>query len=314
MTSNILLLGELYKERIKNCTGITVKFTINIVSNRCMARLADFKNSPKSRYENPLPDINRRCTRKIYDMGLCKGHFKKLNLGRIDEYPPEELINHYRKRDPYVRSKINIKYSNNYVKLKKRKMINIVIKINMSISKNNIKPDSIKKIVISNSNNSLENLYNKVIKEKKLNNKFVTIREKKQIIEDIKHYKTREMGVIDYIETINIPELVSISLRDNNLNSCILYKVEFRGECYLITNRKKIIGKLHYWIDEDDTVPKEYKTNDNRVLHPQTNLPILEIRLNHASDFYCGVLPGIYREYNYDEDIEAFMISNNILT
>ena len=137
-----------------------------------------------------------------------------------------------------------------------------------------------------------------MIKEKNINNKFVTIREKKQIIENIKLYKNREMSVIEYIESVNISELISISVRDNNFNSCKLYRVNFNGQCQLVTNLKKLVGKLHYWIDEEDTIPKEYKTNDNEVLHPQTNLPILEIILNRASDFYCGVLPGIYREYN----------------
>jgi len=315
MTSYILLLGELYKEKIKRHTGIDVKFDINIVSNRCMARLADFKNTPKSRLQGLLPDINKQCSRKVFNMGLCKCHLRKLNLGRIDEYPPEYLIEHYRSRDPNIRSKIIINNNNlnNCVKLKKRKIINIIIKINMSISKNNFKTDSVKKIVISNSHSSLENLYNKVIKKKNINNKFVTIREKKQIIEDIKLYKTREIGIIDYIPTINITTLSSISIRDNHLNSCIIYKVDFKQNCYLITNLKKIIGKLYYWIDEEGIIPKEYKTNDNRVLHPETNLPITEVSLNRASDFYCGLIPGIYREYNYNQDIEAFMFSNNIL-
>ena len=309
MYKDILLLAGLYKRHIHRTLGIHVKFNINLGKNICMARIADFKNS--TRGNRNFPNINKRCSRTAYDLCLCKAHLKSLAHGRGDEYPSEDMIYHYQKQDPDVVSKIKLIHHlfKKRVKLKSLKNLNVIIRMSFKTDKTKIKniPER------SLTKESLENLYEELVQREGLDKHFVTIKEKNDIISDIQKYGIVKKTLTSFIETIKISTLNSLSIRDNNLKLEKLYKLNYNSKCYLLTCRKKVVGQLQYWIDEDDIVPKEFKTADNKVLNPSTNLPILEATLNRASDLYCDILPGIYREFIYRDDIEAFMISNQVL-
>lgn len=312
MYKDILLLAELYKRYIFHTLNIHVKFKINLGKNICMARVADFKKSSAVCQE--LPNINKRCSRPVYDMGLCRGHLKNLPFGKIVEYPLEDMIYHYKKNDPDIISKINLNHTEfkKHVKLKTIKNLNVLIRMSFKTNRTKIKSPSAM-IGPSPTKESLEQLYEELVQREEIDKHFVTIKEKNAIMSNIQKVETTKKTLTSYIETVSIMNLNSISIRDNNLKLEKLYKLDYNKTCYLLTYRKKIVGQLQYWIDEDDTVPKEFKTADNRVLNPTTNLPILEVTLNCASELYCGILPGIYREFVYQEDIEAFMISNQVL-
>lgn len=314
MYNNILLLGKIYEDRLRNVLDIHVSFVLNMGKYTCMARIADFKNSPKSRLENNRPDINKRCKRPVCDLGLCKIHLKNLRYGTVDEYPNEELLYYYKKKDKKIASYINLDNCefNSYIKLKTRKNLNVIIR--MSVEKKAYKI-SIKDILIKNKKCSIERLYENVISKNNIDPQYLTINEKNKILEDIHFYKSENsaMKLSEYIKNVDIARLNSIKIRDNSMNCVRLFKLNFNNNVYLVNSNKKPIGTLNNWIDEDDMVPKEYKSSDHTVLHPLTNIPIIEVELNSTSDIYCGVLPGIYREYDYNEEIEAFMSTNNII-
>lgn len=314
MYTNILLLSKLYEEKLRNLLKMDIIIHLNIGTYRCMARIADFKNSNKSRLKGDLPNINKRCTKKVCDLGLCNMHLKNLNYGRVDEYPGEEMLYYYKKKDKDILSKINLhqkEFCSN-IKLKSRTNLNVIIR--MSIEKPVYK-ESIKKIIKKYTESSIEDLYNSVLLTNKINKQFLTIEEKNKILEDIRFYKSKNttQKLSTYIRNIDVSLLNNIRVRDSSMNSVKLYKLDFNKSCYLINSNKNIIGRFQEWIDDEDCVPKEYKTADNKVLHPISNLPIIEVTLNYSSEIYCGVYPGIYREYNYNEEIDAFMSSNSIL-
>jgi len=121
------------------------------------------------------------------------------------------------------------------------------------------------------------------------------------------------MKLPEFIKNVKVTTLNSIKVRDDCMNCVRLFKLNFNDTEYLINSNKKFLGTINKWIDEDDIVPKDYKTSDNVVLHPLTNIPIIEVELNFSSEIYSGVLPGIYREYNYNDELEAFMSTNNII-
>ena len=74
-----------------------------------------------------------------------------------------------------------------------------------------------------------------------------------------------------------------------------------------------MISLVKEWIDEDDEVPTEYKNADNRVLDPIKRLPIIEILIDKKAAIFCNINDGLYREYEYDETLESFRSTNNIL-
>tara|TARA_B110000208_G_C11759166_1_gene426239 strand:- start:565 stop:1497 length:933 start_codon:yes stop_codon:yes gene_type:complete len=309
MYSNILLLVKFYEDKLNNISGIT-PIKINIGFNRCMARLPDFK-SFKSK---EISDINKRCSRKSFCLGLCNLHLNKLNFGRVDEYPHEEMIVNYKKNNEKIEREIQIYHSEfySYRNLKKKQNKNIDLIIRMSFD--NLEYNSLEKFKDNKSKVSLDEMYENVIQTNKLDREFLTIDDKKKIIGNITKYsKKSSTNILSYLNTIDFNTLMSITVRDGDMNSSILFKVYFKDENYLINNERKIIGKFQNWTDEDDIVPIEYKTADNQVLHPITNLPILEIELNRASELWSNLNSGIYREYSYNEILDAFMITNNIL-
>jgi hypothetical protein len=158
MYSNILLLGKIYEDRLNAILDGHIAFILNIGEYTCMARIPDFKNSPKSRFKSSSPNINKRCARPICNLGLCKIHLKNLKYGKVDEYPNEEMLYHYRKRHENIEKSINLNHDefNGYIKLKRRKILNVVIR--MSVEKTKYKK-TIKDLVRRNNTSTIEGIY-----------------------------------------------------------------------------------------------------------------------------------------------------------
>ena len=60
-------------------------------------------------------------------------------------------------------------------------------------------------------------------------------------------------------------------------------------------------------------MPKEYKTAENVVLSPLNKLPVFEIEISIKGSGFEPIAPGIYREYEYNEDMEVFIPTNQII-
>ena len=220
----------------------------------------------------------------------------------------------YKKYNKNIEKTINLNHTEfcNCKILKPIKKINLIIR--MSFKKMDCE-DSIKTITKEYKNCSLEKLYQRVLVKNHIDRNFITVKEKNNILKTIKKYanKNNRTELIKYIKDINLRLLTNIRIRDNDFNSADLFKIDFSGESYLINENKNIVGTIQDWIEEEEIVPKEYKTADNKVLNPNSNLPINEVILNSSSKIYTDLTPGIYREYFYNEELEAFMITNNIL-
>tara|TARA_B110000971_G_scaffold221637_1_gene269627 strand:+ start:3407 stop:4570 length:1164 start_codon:yes stop_codon:yes gene_type:complete len=111
----------------------------------------------------------------------------------------------------------------------------------------------------------------------------------------------------------DIYSLDSIRFIDNNHNGYELYYNYDRGINTIYNSNSNEIGYLRNWIDEDGEVPSEYKTSDNTVLNPFNNLPVLELEISKKGSGFEPISPGIYREYEYLEDMESFRSTGQII-
>jgi hypothetical protein len=101
---------------------------------------------------------------------------------------------------------------------------------------------------------------------------------------------------------IDITMLESIILNDHRDERCELF---IHNDKLYSINRKHV-GYIRDWIDDKDEVPSEYKNNDGTVMHPNNNLPIIEIEITPKGSCITGLGDGLYREYEYDELLEIF--------
>tara|TARA_B110000208_G_scaffold86_1_gene103 strand:+ start:5484 stop:6407 length:924 start_codon:yes stop_codon:yes gene_type:complete len=108
----------------------------------------------------------------------------------------------------------------------------------------------------------------------------------------------------------NVSELETIRIIDKSSFNHVDVHVY---ENYLINKNNKHVGNIKYWIDEDGEIPCKFKTLDNRVLNPLSNLPIIEILVSESGSMFCNINKGIYREYEYIEDEEIFIKTNCIM-
>ena len=97
----------------------------------------------------------------------------------------------------------------------------------------------------------------------------------------------------------------------NDFKAIYLYIIEYEQKKYLFNCNKKLIGSLCDWVDEDDEVPDVFKKN-NIVLHPDTNIPIIEVEITKKGTAFENIKEGIYREYEYDEELETFRNTQSI--
>ena len=97
----------------------------------------------------------------------------------------------------------------------------------------------------------------------------------------------------------------------NDFRVIYLYIIEYEQKKYLFNYNKKLIGILYDWVDEDDEVPDVFKKN-NIVLHPDNSIPIIEIEITKKGTAFENIKPGIYREYEYDEELETFRNTQSI--
>ena len=111
----------------------------------------------------------------------------------------------------------------------------------------------------------------------------------------------------------NIKGFPDNSFIDNNYLGYDLYYYNIDGKNIVYNSNKKILGYLRDWIDEDEEVPREYKTIDNKVLHPFTKLPIIEIEITKSGSGFEPIKEGLYRECEYNDQLETLTSTNQII-
>ena len=200
----------------------------------------------------------------------------------VTEYPSQELLRYYRTHDKNVDLKINTQFKKKF--LIKKKSFN---KTTMSLQLENNDKDVKKEL--SKLHNTLD-------------------------IDDTLKLNNLSLDLYNFDKEINdISNLESLTIRDSNLNTCNLYISNHNTKLCLINSNKKFISQINEWIDDEDEVPNEYKNADNIVLHPVTRIPIIEVKINNQMAIFCNICPGIYREYEFLEDLETFRSTNQIL-
>ena len=310
----LLLYIKIYETQLNNILfnynyKVKVKLKLRIGYYRCMARIQSSKIKGI--------DINKRCSKHIFKLNLCKAHYCSNKMGLINCVPTKDIIEKYKN---HLES-LNLNHIPFFSLNLKKKNTDI---IKMSLSQLNYS-------ICKHSNGSPDEQYNEVLKHNKLNKLFITTGEKKSIMNNIekiqiemsikkkklkkinKKHNSRRQDLKKKISGVNISKLNSIKIIDENFNHCELFEVIFRNKINLINNKKQIIGQFNNWIDDLDEIPREYKTADNKVLHPLTCLPILEIVISDIESIYCDIIPGTYREYVYDDDLESFKKTNSII-
>ena len=105
----------------------------------------------------------------------------------------------------------------------------------------------------------------------------------------------------------------SLRFIDQYQNYYDLYSHTINGKQILFNHNSKKIGEARQWIDDEGEVPRENKTADNVVLNPVNNLPALEIEISVKGSGFEPIDPGIYREFEYIEDIEVFRTTGLII-
>lgn len=325
--NSLNVIAFLFESRLKEVMPrYNIKLRIKIITpekdgyNRCMARiyhLPIISKKPKI----AIPDINKRCKRSAHDMCLCKLHIKKLRFGLVNEYPPEFLIDEYKEYDSELKKKINLNHKLFYSKsncqnIKKNKIKDIVEE-NKKMSFETIEP-KVEEILNKNFQASREEIYNNLLTMNIIDKRMQTLAEKNALLKKLdKKRKTyafkrkKKYGLTEYIKSINIKELDCIKIIDKEYFDCDVFIAQYNDQETLITHEKNIVGEVRPWIDTEDEIPEEHKIN-NTVINPNNNMPIMEYVIKEGSNIYCNIESGIYREYEYNEDLESFMVTNNV--
>jgi hypothetical protein len=116
-------------------------------------------------------------------------------------------------------------------------------------------------------------------------------------------------------ENINLddyPNKEIIYITDNESNTAEFYIVEFNHKPYIYTDKGRMAGNIREWIDDDDEVPNSFKSSENKVLRPDNNLPVLEFEITPSGGLFSGIVPEVYREFQYDDDSQIFRLNPNI--
>ena len=90
-----------------------------------------------------------------------------------------------------------------------------------------------------------------------------------------------------------------VKIYDNFNNRMFEFAIEEsnNNELILLNKNQIELGRVDEWIDSEDLISKEYKNNENNVLDPETQIPLLSYNI-YEEKIYHGLRPGIYRNMN----------------
>tara|TARA_Y100000385_G_C13070775_1_gene628950 strand:+ start:516 stop:1475 length:960 start_codon:yes stop_codon:yes gene_type:complete len=305
---NLLIKKLLEKYKVKLSFIVKIK----IKNNRCSARI----------WDNVNWDINKRCLNHIYENELCSKHFKKNNFGRINEMPDEKtMLIYYRKYNHNLDNELKLNNNYNFSKIfnlklnsKNKKKININLGMSLKSVKN--LDDIIFNENILNKKKLYEILKDKLSREH--NVKHLSLAEHNTLTEKIENIVEKKNKINEQNYSLNNytskkdNQIINLIDKEFNYNSVIVGEL-YQEDCFILYNDNfKKVGYMRYWIDDDEEIPNEFKTKDNIVLDPQNNQKITEIDITPQGSLFLGILPNVYREYEYDEDLEFFRLTNCI--
>lgn len=75
------------------------------------------------------------------------------------------------------------------------------------------------------------------------------------------------------------------------------------------------IGTYKDWVDDKDEIPDVFKNEDNAVLHPEFQYPLIEYKLLKKKKCYHHLnCDKLYREFTYHYDKEILQVSNEVVS
>ena len=342
------ILSDYFTNKISNISGCNYKFNISKGYSRCLARVWDINNPVMPNINKrckhvTLEGFNVCKTHLKHNKHGMVNEYPPEHVVRLYSSKNKNSLNSIN-----LKHKLIIIENNSTNKHLKK---NVTYKSKqMSLESINYEKEILEyKAIHNNLDNDL--IYNQIIKNNEI--KHITISEKELIISNLLKYsnslgnshsntKKKKLKIIKkkkkHNSTTEIgPELnssnehTSISKSSNkhdtknfNIDKCECIKIidnnHMTADVYLNPNNsniynesKVLIGSHRIWIDEEGEIPDSFKNADGIVLHPKTRLPLYDYMLHAAVGVFCDIEPGTYREYEYDEDFEAFKISNQVL-
>jgi hypothetical protein len=155
---------------------------------------------------------------------------------------------------------------------------------------------------------------NSIVKNMKVH---LTIAEAEEFYEKImNHIKNLLDDDGDSIEE-KIKNAESITLNDG-MKQADLYMVKYDDKhnpyhlYYKTKSGFNLVGYARNWIDKTDDVPNEHKNYEGIVLDEDTQLPVLEVEITDIGSLLIGIPMSIYREWEYDDELEQFRRTNYI--
>jgi len=300
-----------YKNFIPN---IQLKDKIN--TRRCIGRLWDEPLKKSYNYEDLIIrfkkyNINKQCKNYAVRNDMCEScNTRKASWGRVDEYP-SLLIELY---NNLIKTRL-IKDYNNLDKSKyteeEFKNLSQVCKrnANIELDLNNFKlykknKNYIKKISNNQSKDMLELNLNK---DKEIYNN-TEINNNIEIKNNIELYKT------DIYQEWWDSELTDkIKIYDNNSTSSFIFAMEETNEGkFLLNKNQQILGEYREWEDKNNEILECFKNNDNKIIHPESVVPLLEFEIFKESSLYHNITCKIYREFRYNKNKESMVNTNCI--
>ena len=104
-----------------------------------------------------------------------------------------------------------------------------------------------------------------------------------------------------------------IQIYDSDTCSVYEFAIENTNKGLLLFNKAHVIlGEVNQWIDLENKIPKCFKNKDNKVIDPNSSIPILEYMLYENMCIYHNLSSKIYREYRYNSEIEMLYLTNCI--
>ena len=272
---------------------------------RCLARAWD---GPSKIYPLGNWDINKQCKSEVFMDNLChKCLNKKWKSGLVSEYPDENtVLVFYRKTLKKLKGKNFEKYINRDVDEeidlnKYQKYILNNKKFNYISQKKTYKK-------ISNKRSSMNC---KSIKKFKIKIKTTL---KTLSDEDSAKIKKNLLENEDILESWWNSELTDkIQLYDSQNGSSFTFAMEHTNEGNVILNKRQVIlGTFKEWEDINNYIPECHKNNENKVIDPETAIPLMEYLLSEKMSIYHNLNPGIYREYRYDIQKEELYYTDSV--
>jgi hypothetical protein len=299
-----------------------LKYKIKVGYNRCLSRLRDYKTR----------DVNKRCKNMtLGNSELCKKCQNICKYGKVTEPIDENsaLYKTYKKKN----SSFMIDYNHNvkiFCEYREEDYLEVMRKNEKRISKNNsinqmnsiieidtiyndldryVNIDEIKNINLEDVltlHNLVNRQKNEIVKKMKLR---LSIAETEEFYDKIMSY-IKDLNKKE--KTISIEDGERITLKEfNNQADVIMIKnEEEKDNWYNLYYETKsgyvLVGYGRNWIDTNGDVPNEHKNYENIVLDEDTRVPVLEIEITKDGHFIMGIPEGIYREWEYDEDMEQF--------